>query len=615
MNRTSAPKKGRAGGKHSWLLSVFLIFISCFAVLALLSYLWMRAHFAGLDMQEIVVQLTSPLEGTGDGLIKDYVQKALAPALILLAIEIVLILRIFHRPWFRRFLKIGIVCSLLLVLTTGTVFADQVELVTYLKGLRSETDFYQKNYVDPSSVRLTFPEKKRNLIFIYLESMESSFSSYENGGSSKVNYIPELTRLAKENEDFSGSDKKLNGGYAMPGSTWTMGGIVATTAGLPLKTAADDNAMSSMSSFFPKLTALGDILKDAGYQQLFQCGSDVSFGGRRLWFSNHGSSQFLDLNAAKDAGLLPQDYKVFWGYEDQKLFEFAKSRISKMAAEGEPFSYTMLTVDTHASNGYRCSACPTTYGFQYGNALACSSKQVSAFIDWIRQQDFYKDTTIVITGDHPSMAPAIAKKMKQGAVRKTYTCVINPAVQVKDPAKKRAFTTYDLFPTTLAALGVKIPGDRLGLGTDLFSKTETLTEKYGLEEEKAELSKTSSYLKKLESIDPEAEKIVADYAAYKGKISVRDGSHFSFRLPELTRDTKRIRGMKVRVWYYDEQGRYVHTWLVARKEEDGSWTAENNGLDCSGQKQVSYQILAVTDYGTVNMGKEGVLNLSGYTAG
>ena len=39
-----------------------------------------------------------------------------------------------------------------------------------------------------------------------------------------------------------------------------------------------------------------------------------------------------------------------------------------------------------------------------------------------------------------------------------------------------------MFPTTLAALGAQIEGDRLALGTNLFSSEETLEEKYGYDE-------------------------------------------------------------------------------------------------------------------------------------
>ena len=56
--------------------------------------------------------------------------------------------------------------------------------------------------------------------------MEATYSDNENGGAFKKNVIPELTELAQANEDFSGKSKKLNGGYAMPGATWTIGSNV-----------------------------------------------------------------------------------------------------------------------------------------------------------------------------------------------------------------------------------------------------------------------------------------------------------------------------------------------------------------------------------------------------
>ena len=51
----------------------------------------------------------------------------------------------------------------------------------------------------------------------------------------------------------------------------------------------------------------------------------------------------------------------------------------------------------------------------------------------------------------------------------------------------------DMFPTTLAAMGFKIKGDRLGLGTNAFSKEKTLAEKMGYDDFNAELEKYSQY--------------------------------------------------------------------------------------------------------------------------
>lgn len=63
---------------------------------------------------------------------------------------------------------------------------------------------------------------------------------------------------------------------------------------------------------------------------------------------------------------------------------------------------------------------------------------------------------------------------------------------------QRKYTTVDLFPTTLAAMGVKIEGNRLGLGVNLHSGEKTLYEQYGKDYLEVELLKDSKlYRQKL----------------------------------------------------------------------------------------------------------------------
>jgi hypothetical protein len=98
-----------------------------------------------------------------------------------------------------------------------------------------------------------------------------------------------------------------------------------------------------------------------------------------------------------------------------------------------------------------------------------------AFVQWIKEQDFYENTTIVISGDHLTMDSEFLADIDPEYTRTVYNCIINSAVQPVQE-KNREFGTYDMYPTTLAAMGVKIDGDRLGLGTNLFSDKKTLTE-------------------------------------------------------------------------------------------------------------------------------------------
>ena len=51
-----------------------------------------------------------------------------------------------------------------------------LDIDTYLHIQNSYSTLIEDNYVNPSQTTITFPEKKRNLIYIYLESMESTYS-------------------------------------------------------------------------------------------------------------------------------------------------------------------------------------------------------------------------------------------------------------------------------------------------------------------------------------------------------------------------------------------------------------------------------------------------------
>lgn len=77
--------------------------------------------------------------------------------------------------------------------------------------------------------------------------------------------------------------------------------------------------------------------------------------------------------------------------------------------------------------------------------------------------------------------------------RKTYFTIINPAEGCKELETEREYSTFDIYPTTMAALGVEIEGNRLGLGVNLFSEEKTLYERYDEEYLNEELLKASDY--------------------------------------------------------------------------------------------------------------------------
>ena len=474
--------------------------LSTIGTLLYFSIKWMFKTWTNLTMDELVYHMTAPLEGTNDGMIQEYLDVCAVPAILMLLL--VVILFIAWRTKKRWYVVMGASIIVPIIVSGVSVHGawNELDVGSFVDGQSTYSSFIDDNYVDPADVSLTFPEQKRNLIYIFLESMEMTYADKENGGAFDKNVIPELTELAQANEDFSGEDKELNGGYAMTGATWTMGAMFAHTSGIPLSISIDGNDMNTQEHFFAGAVTLGDILESAGYCQNLMIGSDATFGGRRLYFTEHGNYNIYDYNYASENGLIPPDYRVWWGYEDEKLFSFAKDKLTELSQQSTPFNFTMLTVDTHFEDGYPCELCTDEFGNnQYANVMACSSRQVKELVDWIQQQDFYENTTIVIAGDHPTMDKDFCEDVDDDYTRKVYTTYINPAAEL-ETTEKRNYTTFDNFPTTLAALGVKIDGNRLGLGTNLFSSTQTLTERFGIDKMESELKKKSKMMEKLGDI-------------------------------------------------------------------------------------------------------------------
>ena len=464
---------------------------------------WVLDTWGLLSIDEIIFHLKVPLDGTNSDVVLDGINACVPLAVLVLFLSIFLIIGLRNKHG-----KCMIALFLVAVIACGSAgraayeVYDELDVKEYLVSQKKESHFIEQNYVDPRTTKITFPEQKRNLIYIYLESMESTFASKGDGGGLDFNCILELTTLAEENTNFSDSDK-LGGGYPAYGGTWTMAGIFSQTSGIPIKNSEqtdDVNAtLAEQSSFSSQARNLEDILADEGYNQCFMIGSDATFGGRRAYFESHGKGQteICDYNTAKENGQIPEDYYVWWGYEDQKLFANAQEKLTELSSKDEPFNFTMLTVDTHFEDGYVCEQCQNEFGDnQYANVMACSSRQVDAFVKWIQQQPFYENTTIVISGDHLTMDSDFCNDVSEDYERSVYNVFINLPEGLDTSFEKthsREFATLDMFPTTLAAMGVTIEGDRLALGVNLFSDEQTLTEQYGRKGLDKELMKKSKF--------------------------------------------------------------------------------------------------------------------------
>lgn len=370
---------------------------------------------------------------------------------------------------------------------------NMIDFNTYVKAQKVNSEFFEEYYVNPSEVNVSFEGKKRNLIYIFVESLESSNTSSVNGGLFEESYIPNLEQLALDNVNFSNTDK-IGGVIQVNNTTWTMAGLVAQTAGIPLKIPIDGNSYDKYSTSLPGAYSIGQVLEKNGYKNYFMMGSDASFGGRKDYFIQHGNYEIFDYYKAIELGYIDKDYYEWWGYEDKKLFSYAKKKLTEISKNDEPFNFTILTADTHFTDGYLDSSCEKPFDVSYANSFHCSDNKIYEFINWVKKQDFYKDTTIVIVGDHLTMQEGFYKSGTDND-RYIYNVFINSSVSTENN-KNRKVSAFDLYPTTLAAMGASIEGDKLGLGVNLFSEEKTLLEKMELTKLNEELVKKSDYYNK-----------------------------------------------------------------------------------------------------------------------
>lgn len=454
---------------------------------------WVLETWKNLSIDEIIFHIKAPVEGTNEELIVDAIETCLPSGILVFMLTFVLFVGIRKSKKRWKFLSVcaTLVCSVYLLYDAGENMWTKLNIGEYMEKQKMQSQFIQDYYVDERNIKLEFPEQKKNLVYIFLESMETTYMDEKSGGAFEHNCIPYLSELAEENINFSNTEK-LGGAYQTIGTTWTMGAMFAQTTGLPLKLPIDGNSMGFQNEFLPDVITLGDILEDEGYRQILMIGSDAAFAGRNNYFTEHGNYEIWDYYTALEEQKIPLGYEVWWGYEDAKLFEFAKEKLTELSLQKDPFNFTLLTVDTHAEDGYVCPLCDSSIENQYERVIECSDRQTREFVDWIMQQSFYENTVVIVVGDHLTMDADFCIDVPENYNRGVYNAFLNTVTKPIN-TKNRIFTTMDIFPTTLASMGVQIEGERLGLGTNLFSDVQTIAEEVGIDYIQEELEKSSSF--------------------------------------------------------------------------------------------------------------------------
>jgi phosphoglycerol transferase len=376
------------------------------------------------------------------------------------------------------------------------IIAAQTFLFYHIKTLfAAPTTFYEEHYINPRQVKFTPPAKLRNLVFIVVESWDTgdffAAPAATRAGNARQSGDPQprlwKRLIAPQNVNFSQTGG-VGGEKQIYGATYSIAGLIAYETGLPLVVHFWASAYDR-DGFLANAVGLGNILRDFGYRNYFLFGDDRGFASTDKFLWSHGNPQIFDLRYFVKHHLIPKDYHKIFGFEDRKLFAFAKDELPKIAAGKRPFFFTLATADSHYP-GFPDALAEKRYADKYANALLDSDRQIDDFIGWLQKQPFYADTTVVVVGDHLYYAALpvsdalagqpVGEPVKRSAdARRPLNLFINAPALAGVRAKHRVFTHLDMFPTILDALGFRYDAAGLGLGRSLVKNEKTLLEIYG----------------------------------------------------------------------------------------------------------------------------------------
>lgn len=190
---------------------IVLLLVLFTLLLATTSATWFLNTFGEMDFSIVVYQLFSPMVGTSSGILNNYAEVCLYPSAVR-----ALFMLLFYVYWdvvtrkvcididmylFRREFKMrltpkkaqiikytALIGSIILLTANLSNKMLQMGMQEYIGEISKNSTLFEDYYVDPNNVDINFPENKRNLLLIYMESMESTYASTDVGGAKSLNY-------------------------------------------------------------------------------------------------------------------------------------------------------------------------------------------------------------------------------------------------------------------------------------------------------------------------------------------------------------------------------------------------------------------------------------------
>ena len=346
-------------------------------------------------------------------------------------------------------------------------FVFVINQAVNLKSIFEKTDIYEN-----MKTEFTVPPKnaRKNVILIIVESLESAYGNEKLFGR---NLIPQLSKMPA-----------LGDYRQIIGTGNTASAMTGILCGVPTAARLKNLLLSNVSPSFKRLVCLSDILKQNGYKNYFYTSDTVSFANKDVFLKAHS---FDEIKGAETLIKTDDDkgFPLFDGAADSKLLEFARERLSS-GKTGKPFFMVLLTLNMHEPKGFLEKSCKKGDKDDFTDIVRCTDDQLTGFVKKLEVMPDYKNTVVVIVGDHKARPNSVFSDLKKEKNRTLFNTVLNASA----PEKRRIFSPLDLGPTLLSLAGFGNQA-KLGLGVSIYAADANFLELLEPENLDTELMKRS----------------------------------------------------------------------------------------------------------------------------
>ena len=286
-------KKSYERFSQKFSLQVALLWLYLFLLLTLpTAFVWAKKTFPVQNPDLTIMTLQMPVEGFVSVFVQDFFSRIGFYTLILSLSLLWPICDLYQNLKFRKI--IFAVAFIAIFIFGSAPFWNAIsprarqQYIDYIFSAPSEpyhSKFYQENFVHYTPEMVSASDTTRNLIFIYVESLENSF----------LKSAPEIRQLYEQGLVFS--DKlPYGGGKNIIGAATTISSMVSKTTGMPLLCGSSvmNNFGKTGESFFDSLPGIYDILHQFGYRNYYVQGTPARFGATGPFFLAHGMDELYD---------------------------------------------------------------------------------------------------------------------------------------------------------------------------------------------------------------------------------------------------------------------------------------------------------------------------------